>query len=529
MGTQGSGLVLARARAGFGPSRSRGPVGHSRGSGLVLARAWAGLGLGFGPSGSRGPVGHSRVWPCPGPRAGGLGLGFGPSRSRGPVGHSRGSGLVLARARAALLVLALPDRGALLGTQGGLALSWPARVGGLGLGFGPSGSRGPVGHSRVWPCPGPRAGGLGLGFGPSGLRGPVGHSRGSGLVLARARAALALVLALPDRPALLGTQGGLALSWPARGRPWPCFWPFQIEGPCWALKGVWPCPGPRAGGLGLGFGPSGSRGPVGHSRGSGLVLARVRGRPWPWFWPFRIEGPCWALKGLALSWPAHGRPWPWFWPFRIEGPCWALKGVWPCPGPRAGGLGLGFGPSRSTGPVGHSRGSGPRGRPWPWFWPFQIEGPCWALKGVWPCPGPRAGGLGLGFGPSGSRGPVGHSRGSGLVLARARAALVLVLALPIGPVGHSRVWPCPGQQIDRPCWGLKGLAFVLARARGGLGFFKVFQGFSEFFSVFYRFSMFFRVFSGFLTLNSDEGPPPRPFHSLILVKGGSYFSILKAK
>ena len=41
--------------------------------------------------------------------------------------------------------------------------------------------------------------------------------------------------------------------------------------------------------------------------------------------------------------------------------------------------------------------------------------------------------------------------------------------------------------------------------------------------------MFFQGVSGFLTLNSDEGPPPRPFHSLVLVKGGSYFSILKAK
>ena len=46
-----------------------------------------------------------------------------------------------------------------------------------------------------------------------------------------------------------------------------------------------------------------------------------------------------------------------------------------------------------------------------------------------------------------------------------------------------------------------------------------------FFKVFQCFSGFFRV----LTLNPDEGPPPRPFHSVILVKGGSYFSILKAK
>ena len=31
--------------------------------------------------------------------------------------------------------------------------------------------------------------------------------------------------------------------------------------------------------------------------------------------------------------------------------------------------------------------------------------------------------------------------------------------------------------------------------------------------------MFFRVFK----LSSDEGPPPRPFHSLVLVKGGGIF------
>ena len=46
-------------------------------------------------------------------------------------------------------------------------------------------------------------------------------------------------------------------------------------------------------------------------------------------------------------------------------------------------------------------------------------------------------------------------------------------------------------------------------------FFKVFQNFSVFFKV-------FQCFSGFLSLSSDEGPPPRPFHSLILVKGGWY-------
>ena len=40
--------------------------------------------------------------------------------------------------------------------------------------------------------------------------------------------------------------------------------------------------------------------------------------------------------------------------------------------------------------------------------------------------------------------------------------------------------------------------------------------------------MFFRVLQDF-SFSSDEGLPPRPFHSLVLVKGGSYFSILKAK
>ena len=55
--------------------------------------------------------------------------------------------------------------------------------------------------------------------------------------------------------------------------------------------------------------------------------------------------------------------------------------------------------------------------------------------------------------------------------------------------------------------------------------FKVFQNFSVCL-------LLFRVFqgvSGFVTLDSDEGPPPRPFHSLVLVKGGLCFSILKAK
>ena len=196
----------------LGPSKSTGPVGHwpwgqslnrpallgTQGSGLVLARArpwpwpfqidrpyWS---LALGPIlKSTGPVGHARVWPCPGPRARGLGLGLGPSKSTGPVGHwpwgqslnrpallgTQGSGLVLARARAAL------------------ALPWPFQIDRpcWSLALGPIlKSTGPVGHARVWPCPGPRA----CGLGPSKSTGPVGHSRVFGLVLARARAALAL-------------------------------------------------------------------------------------------------------------------------------------------------------------------------------------------------------------------------------------------------------------------------------------------------------------------------------------------------
>ena len=182
----------------------------------------------------------------------------------------------------------------------------------------------PVGHSRVWPCPGPRARGLGLG--PSKSTGPVGHSK------------------------------GLALSWPAHARAGPV-----------GHSRVWFCPGPRAHGLDLGLDPSKSTGPVGHSRvwpcpgpraraalalasalpdrpvESGFVLARARAalalalalpnRPallgtWPWPWPFQSDRPCWALlalpnrpAGLALSWPARARPWPWPWPFQIDRPC----------------------------------------------------------------------------------------------------------------------------------------------------------------------------------------------------------------
>ena len=74
-----------------------------------------------------------------------------------------------------------------------------------------------------------------------------------------------------------------------------------------------------------------------------------------------------------------------------------------------------------------------------------------------------------------------------------------------------------------------GIGFRALRVWGigfrAQSFFKGFQSFSVFFKVF----QCFQGVSGFLTFNCDEGPPPRPFHSLVLVKGGSYFSILKAK
>ena len=86
-------------------------------------------------------------------------------------------------------------------------------------------------------------------------------------------------------------------------------------------------------------------------------------------------------------------------------------------------------------------------------------------------------------------------------------------------------------EIDASGWPLVFWIFDQNRAFTGFRissfsrFVKVSQSFSMFFKVFQCFSRFFRV----LTLNSDEGPPPRPFHSVILVKGGSYFSIFKGK
>ena len=63
--------------------------------------------------------------------------------------------------------------------------------------------------------------------------------------------------------------------------------------------------------------------------------------------------------------------------------------------------------------------------------------------------------------------------------------------------------------------------------------FRVQQGgFSRFFRIFQCFLLLFNVFqgvSGFVTLDSDEGPPPRPFHSLVLVKGGFVFFNFKGK
>ena len=71
-----------------------------------------------------------------------------------------------------------------------------------------------------------------------------------------------------------------------------------------------------------------------------------------------------------------------------------------------------------------------------------------------------------------------------------------------------------------------GIGFRALRV-WGIGFRaqSFFQGFSEFFSVFQG---FWQCFSGcFRVFNLQFSP--RPFHSLVLVKGGSYFSILKAK
>ena len=52
---------------------------------------------------------------------------------------------------------------------------------------------------------------------------------------------------------------------------------------------------------------------------------------------------------------------------------------------------------------------------------------------------------------------------------------------------------------------------------------RVFSSFSGFFKVFQCFFKVFPCFFGFFQGFSEEGLPPRPFHSLILVKGGSYF------
>ena len=88
-----------------------------------------------------------------------------------------------------------------------------------------------------------------------------------------------------------------------------------------------------------------------------------------------------------------------------------------------------------------------------------------------------------------------------------------------GPQGLRLGFQGPAFRASRPqglCLGFQGLNIV---------FFQVFQGFSRFFNVFKGFPCFFGFFQGF----SEEGLPPRPFHSLISVKGGSYFWILKAK
>ena len=119
-------------------------------------------------------------------------------------------------------------------------------------------STGPVGHSSVWACPGPRARPPWPWSGPKST-GPVGHSR----VLAQ------------SQPALLGTQGSWP-NWPKVNRPcWALKGRPKVNRPCWALKGL----GPQLG-----------------TQGSWPKVNRpcwaLKGRP-------KVNRPCWALKGLG--------------------------------------------------------------------------------------------------------------------------------------------------------------------------------------------------------------------------------------
>ena len=233
LGTQVSGLVLARARGRPGPglaqSQSQPALLGTQGSWPKVNRpCWALKGLGptgpksTGPVGhsrvgpkSTGPVGHSRArppWPWSGPK----------SKSTGPVGHSR------------VLAQLAQSQPALLGTQG----SWPKvnrpcwALKGLGpqvdrpcwalKGLGPTGrkSSGPAGHSA---CPG-----LVLPNSTS----TVGHSTPNGQEpgifpcrgwFSGAQVGSRVGWGMDRKLALLGTLKGLGSSWSLA---------------CWVVKGL---------------------------------------------------------------------------------------------------------------------------------------------------------------------------------------------------------------------------------------------------------------------------------------------------
>ena len=185
LGTQVSGLVLARARGRPGPglAQSQPALLGTQGSWPKVNRpCWALKGLGLTGPKSTGPVGHSRV----GPKSTGP---VGHSRvlapkSTGPVGHSR----VLAQSQPALLGTqgSAQSQPALLGTQG----SWPKvnRPCWALKGLGPQVDR------PCWALKPARVGRPGPGL---------------------------LNLMAQSRPALLGIEGSRLVLARARGPPWP--------------------------------------------------------------------------------------------------------------------------------------------------------------------------------------------------------------------------------------------------------------------------------------------------------------------
>ena len=99
-----------------------------------------------------------------------------------------------------------------------------------------------------------------------------------------------------------------------------------------------------------------------------------------------------------------------------------------------------------------------------------------------------------------------------------------------GPQGLCLGFQGPAFRVSRPqglCLGFQGPAFRVSRPQGlCLGFQglnAVFFQVSGFFKVFQCFFKVFPCFFGFFQGFSEEGLPPRPFDSLISVKGGSYF------